>query len=94
MHSIIQRSKEDGCFLCRGEATDEHHCIAGCNRGKSEEWGLKVFLCRRCHSGIHNAKEGTAYYDARAWLERVAQEEFEKRYSHEKFMQEFQKNYL
>lgn len=94
MRSIIQRDKSDGCFLCRGEAVDEHHCIGGNNRHKSDEWGLMVYLCRRCHEGIHNAQDNTPQMEAKRFLEKVAQKEFEKRYGHSKFMTEFRQNYL
>lgn len=67
--------------------------IGGCNRGKSEEWGLKVFLCRRCHNMMHNPRTEVEQI-AQDFLKQVAQEEFEKRYSHTLFMQEFGKNYL
>ena len=36
------------------KATDAHHCVHGTGRRASaEEDGLKVYLCRRCHSLLH-----------------------------------------
>lgn len=52
-HSIIQKYN-NRCFLCRRNGTedplDEHHVFFGPYRSKSEEYGLKVYLCHdRCH---------------------------------------------
>lgn len=52
MESIMQNDKV--CFLCgRNGATDpleSHHVLGASNRKKSEQYGLKVWLCGdRCH---------------------------------------------
>ena len=60
------------------------------NRKKSEKFGLKVWLCYNCHTGP-NGVHFNPSLDKR--LKVMAQEEFEKRYGHEKFMEEFGKNW-
>ena len=45
---------EDTCVLCGGLATQEHHLICGTsNRKRSEDFGLKIPLCAKCHNFIH-----------------------------------------
>lgn len=53
MRSIIQKRKTK-CFICRrngaDDPLDEHHVYFGPYREKSEQYGLKVYLCHdRCH---------------------------------------------
>ena len=46
--SILQKDKE--CFLCtRMQDLEQHHIFGGPNRKWSEKYGLKVWLCQRCH---------------------------------------------
>lgn len=45
---------ERRCFLCgrngAADPLDRHHIFGGSNRGKSEKYGLVVYLCHnRCH---------------------------------------------
>lgn len=54
--SILQKDKE--CFLCtRMQDLEQHHIFGGPNRKWSEKYGLKVWLCPRCHrdprQGVH-----------------------------------------
>ena len=91
MKSILQSTRE--CFIC-GQTYElhEHHIIFGPFRKKSEHFGLKVFLCPYHHNmsdyGVHfNRKMDLA-------LKQAAQREFEKIYSHEEWMKQFEKNYL
>ena len=72
---------------------EEHHVIDG-NPGRklSEHYGLKVYLCiphhRTSAEAVHkNIKN-------RRMLERAAQEAFEQKYSHEKWMEVFGRNYI
>ena len=92
MKSILQTQKE--CFICGTYRNlHEHHVYGGvANRPKSEKYGLKVYLCARHHNGSsasvhHNNK-------MKEDLEKFAQRTFEDKYSHEKFMEVFHKNYL
>lgn len=55
--SIMQKEKK--CFVCETPNNlHEHHVIYGvANRKKSEEYGLKVWLCQEHHvgsNGVHN----------------------------------------
>lgn len=62
--SIIQKNK-DKCFICGRNAhadywgLDEHHCFFGANRKKSEQYGLKIYICHdSCHlNGVHKNAE-------------------------------------
>ena len=99
--SIIQNKEDHYCYLCSlldGRAwqvavLEEHHIMYGIRwRKKSERFGLKIYLCPEHHRtgkmAVHRDK------DVRILTEQVAQYAFEKKYSHEKWMQEFGKNFL
>ena len=86
--SIIPCSRFE-CYICHTPGTlHRHHCMHGSRRQKAEEYGLTVFLCPTCHRLLHDK----GYYDRH--LQKVAQEAFEEKYSHELWMQEFGKNFL
>ena len=91
MKSIIQ--EDNGvCFICKKRGyTEEHHCLGGANRKHSEKYGLKVYLCKGCHTlnktAVHND------YDTMCWLRKIAQKEFEKTHTREEFMRIFGRNY-
>lgn len=58
--SILQEEKV--CFICpRLQNLEQHHIFGGANRRWSEKYGLKVWLCPRCHrdqkEGVHGNKE-------------------------------------
>lgn len=92
MKSILQSEKE--CFVTgRKEGLHKHHVFEGtANRKKSEEWGLYIWLTPEFHNmsskGIHFNKD----FDMR--VKQYAQKEFEKRWGHEKWMEEFHRNYI
>lgn len=93
MESIIQRRKE--CFICGArDCIHSHHIFGGtANRKKSEQYGLKVWLCGFHHNlsdeGVHFNRE----LDLK--LKRLAQREFEETYGdRELFRREFGKSYL
>lgn len=59
----MARSIIDGsnyCYICSRYkmryvlASDTHHIFGAANRNKSDEDGLTVRLCRRCHSQVHD----------------------------------------
>lgn len=52
--SIIQTEQE--CYLCHTtKDLQVHHCICGtANRKKSEQFGLKVYLCAHHHRLAHS----------------------------------------
>ena len=99
--SIMHNKKDGTCYLCillNGDCTtrtglQEHHVMSGtANRKLSEKYGIKVYLCIQHHifgpSAVHNN------INMQRILQRKAQETFEKRYSHEKWMEDFGKNFL
>lgn len=98
--SIIQ-SKDGRCYLCEMLDGDDrqrpdiecHHIFFGtANRRKSEEDGLKVYLCPEHHRTGPEAVHNNARVDA--YLKRIAQAEYEKSHTHEEFMERYHRNYL
>ena len=91
MKSVIQKEKR--CFICKGTYFLEcHHIFRGtANRKKSEEYGLKVWLCRRHHTGPEGVHNKPALDRE---LKVMGQRKFEEKYSREKFIREFGRNYL
>ena len=71
------------CYLCSNKKVDLHEIFRGRNRQKSIKWGLVVPLCRKCHSKITNDKEFSKI------LEKKAKNVFVKKYTKEKFIEEF-----
>lgn len=57
--SKIQTNCE--CFLCHKSANnglEHHHCLHGTGQRKlADEDGLWVWLCRKCHSRLHDFNE-------------------------------------
>lgn len=105
--SIIQTERE--CYLCRKEAEEngyygglkdtglhKHHLIYGrfgAFRKKAERFGLWAYMCaERHHEHGPESPHGNPEVDLA--LKRTAQVAFEERYGHERWMQEFGKNYL
>ena len=99
----IMHNRQDGtCYLCmllhsdysRKTQLEEHHVMEGtANRKLSEKYGLKVYLDPQHH---RLNKEESPHQNAEIGdlLHRKAQEAFEAKYSHEKWMEVFGKNYL
>lgn len=91
--SILEPKKVFECFSCGDTRNlEEHHVFFGKNRKMSEHYGLKIHLCPACHRshlGIHG---GNVELDQE--LKTFAQKTFEKKYSHELFMEKFGRNYL
>lgn len=44
----------ESCYMCGGRATEMHHIMHGSDKKISEELGLMVPLCRRCHERVHH----------------------------------------
>ena len=61
----ILGSRKGRFYLCgRYAQTEEHHIFGGPNRKLSEEYGLKVDLCRECHQfGLHAVHRDQAVMD-------------------------------
>ena len=95
--SIIQARHE--CYLCAEQGLyieqglDRHHIIFGPMRSKSERYGLWVYVCAKKHH-IYGPEAPHSNREVDIHLKQIAQRQFESLYSHEKWMQEFGKNYL
>lgn len=91
------------CYRCGVYGyTERHHLMGGtANRKKSEEDGLWLYLCPRCHNqppeGAHFNKQ------TMNWLHKIGQEAWEgdqiqkglsPAEAREKFMKRYGKNYL
>lgn len=86
--SILQEDTTK-CFLCHRQLKlDKHEAFGGSNRQKSMQWGLVYYLCRKCHSKADLEKT------TRQFLHYYARKVFSEKYSEEKFLKEFGKNYL
>lgn len=88
--SIIQPD-EEVCFETGSRFNlEKHHCIHGrANRTIAEKYGLWVYLRSDIHRKLHDKdKELDRKY------EKLAQAAFERKYSHELWMQLVKKNYL
>lgn len=102
MAKSIMHNKQDGtCYLCmrlnedytRYTHLEEHHVLDGNpNRKHSEHYGLKVYLCVGHHrigpEAVHNNSKNMRL------LQKKAQEIFEQKYSHKKWMEVFGRNFL
>lgn len=92
------------CYICarhgdnRQKVLEEHHVFGGASRKKSEHYGLKVYLCKRHHtggiSGDSCAVHSPSKNDYAKILKQIAQRKFEEKYGHEEFMREFGRNWL
>lgn len=88
--SIIQKGEKQ-CYITGSRIDlDKHHCIHGrANRNIAEEYGLWVWLRHDIHMRLHNKDK-----ELDRELEQAAQNAFEEKYSHEKWMSLVGKNYL
>lgn len=89
--SIMQNNRE--CFIT-GSTTrlHKHHCFSGGRRQASEKWGCWVWLRYDWHNGANYGVHFNHDLDIR--LKRQCQEQFERLYGHDKFMQVFGKSWL
>ena len=107
MKSIIQDKKDHQCYICKNFLGDpsekpyleEHHIFEGmANRKLSEKHGLKVYLCKKHHTGdIEGSREAVHSKDQNDFdikLKQIAQMIFEQDHSRKEFMSIFGKNYL
>lgn len=92
MKSIICNKKE--CYLCGSTQNLEcHHLMHGTGwRKLADKYGLKVWLCAYHHRDNKHGVHGNRELDLK--LKRKAQEVFEAKHGHEKFMKIFGRNYL
>lgn len=99
MESILQKDR-DRCFTC-GKVVhlDEHHCLSGTsNRDNSEDYGLKIYLCRDCHSSLHD--KGKIYITpficiTENDIKKFAQQKWEETYgTREEFIKIYGKSWI
>lgn len=77
------------CYICdQHRKEDMHEIFGGSNRLKSMQWGLVIPVCRKCHD------RWDTDIKLRKTIQKKAKEEFIKRYTKEKFREEFGKNYV
>ena len=89
--SIMQNEKV--CYIT-GSTSDlhRHHVFGGPLRQVSEQWGCWVWL----RADYHNASNRGVHFDKALDLtiKQDTQEQFERLYGHDKFMEVFGRNYL
>lgn len=88
MNSIISTDRENQCFICGRYPHHVHHMLHGSMKAAADKYGLTCHLCRECHMALHD--KGIMDRE----LQREAQRAFEAKYSHEKFMAVFGKNFI
>ena len=91
--SILQSEKK--CYLTGTKyGLHKHHIFGAFNRDNSEKYGLWVWLAwdRHIANSPHETPHNNSHVDL--MLKRQAQREFEKLYSHEKFIEVFGRNWL
>jgi hypothetical protein len=71
---------------------EEHHIFGGPNRSLSEEYGLKVYLCRQHH--IYGLEAVHQNAEIRRQLQAAGQRAFEEFYPEESFLDKFGRNYI
>lgn len=101
MKSIMHDRKDGTCWLCiklhgdysRKSVLHEHHAIGGtANRRKSEEYGLKVYLCPPHHINGLSQEAVHGNTEIRRYVEAAAQEAFEENFPDKDFRAVFGKN--
>lgn len=93
MRSIIQTDNEL-CFICKKAiGTETHHIFPGNpNRRHSEDDGLKIRICRRCHDELHFGKKSGEMMDK---LQRLGQEKYEATIgTRDEFIKRYGRNWL
>ncbi len=100
MKSIMHDRKDGTCYLCmklhgdysRKSVLQEHHAIGGtANRKKSEEYGLKVYLCPPHHLNGLSPEAVHGNDRIRRYIEVAAQETFERHFPEKDFKEVFGK---
>ena len=86
--SIIQA--DESCIACgKSYELDCHHIFNSYNKKRSEKYGMMVYLCRTCHSEVHDTRS-----PLRRRIEAHAQDVWEHTYgTREEFIKEFNKSY-
>ena len=88
------------CYLCgTWTHTDPHHVFHGtANRRIADREGLIVYLCRSCHSEVHDKSTGLDLVLERdgqtVWEERYMEQGHTAEEARKEFMRLFGKNYI
>ncbi len=98
--SILHNKGNRTCFLCmklHGDCRkfpylEAHHVFGGANRKKSENYGLKVYLCLEHHREGPEAVHRN--HDMMRLVQQEGQQAFHLTYPEIDFRKEFGKNYL
>ena len=101
--SIVQQKCE--CFICHKSYTvglDHHHCISGRGLKKlADEDALWIWLCRECHSLIHDKGEAHGVTEDRlkaigesAYLNARMKEGYPKEAAEELFLRRYGRHYI
>ena len=90
--SLFNGQDDTECYLCGSNTyVQRHECFFGrAYRNKSKKYGCWCNVCMKCHDKIHFGKD--KFLDIK--LKQEAQKRFEEIYSHEKFIEIFDKNRL
>lgn len=101
MRSIIHDKTDRTCYICmmlhgdyrQRNNLEEHHVFGGNpNRGLSEKFGLKIYLCAEHHrtskEAVHKNKQ------IRIKIQSEAQKAFIRTYPEKDFKEIFGKNYI
>lgn len=103
MKSILHDKQSWTCYLCailhtdfgRKTALEEHHIFGGNpNRKRSEQQGLKVYLCPEHHRTGAEAVHRLDLNGNQKLLQEIAQKAFEQKHTREEFIKIFWKSYL
>lgn len=94
MKSIVTKDLKV-CAVCGTlQGVETHHCIHGTSGRKlATKYHLLVGLCSYCHRGTYGV-HGKKGAELDLYFKQTSQKCFENKYSHEKWMEVFQKNYL
>lgn len=92
--SIVINPEIMKCAVCGKSINLQwHHIIHGtANRRLSDQYGLTCWLCADCHDYLHSSPN-KHWRDIDNQLKVAAQRRFEDQYSHDEWMQIFNKNY-
>lgn len=93
MKSVIQSEKI--CYICGSHnGLQEHHCLSGNpNRKLAEKYGLKIYLCYRCHKALHDKDNNDNNFEKQIKI--LGQKTFESIYgTREDFIRIFGKSFI
>ena len=89
--SLLQTHRE--CYITRRtDGLHRHHIYGGQYRELSEQYGCWVYLIGELHNLSGDGVHFNSALNLR--LKRACQKAFERKYSHKKFMELFEVNYL